>query len=140
LCSDALASAVAAFRLPGARIVEKKSGKRDGGRGKKRGGVRLIDLAPLVRHISARGDIVEMTVKAGSVDNVKPELVLQALNKIYIESVTPGTKTATWVPCAVTSPGEENACGGFYKIWVRRTALYAERGGVLLKPIDDEVC
>ena len=118
----ALEWAVACFLLPGPRIVAKDSGARTNrGSGnlqksKKRHSkeaIRTIDLAPLVYALEARGDILAMTVTAGSVNNVKPDLVLEALNTTQKK---------------------------LYKISLHRKELLVEREGILYKPIDIIIC
>jgi len=103
---DVLSRAIAGFLLPGPRIAAKTQG---GGTD-----VRYVDVAPLVRSICARGDTLCMVVKAGSVDNVRPDMVLETLNAVLKEG---GAK--------------------LYRISLHRKALYTERGGELLSPISD---
>ena len=54
--------------------------------------VKILDIKPLIRHIEYRkavfinnkafsGDIIFMNITQGSIDNLKPELVLNALTK-----------------------------------------------------------
>ena len=125
LPDDELKKAVAGFLLPGPRIVVKGRGGKPGG-GKPNGGKpgakkskpeRVMDLAPLVRSLNAHGDTLVMTVSAGSVDNVSPDLVLKALNDAY--------------------GGDEPF---FKRASLHRKALYVERGGELYKPDDAVIC
>ncbi|MCL2058394.1 MAG: TIGR03936 family radical SAM-associated protein [Oscillospiraceae bacterium] len=137
-----LEKAVADFLMPGPRIVNTykapAAGKGDGRRANAGDGVsagvgvgtgdgavavgrstagkpvKTMDIAPLVRSIEARGDTLAMTVTAGSVNNVKPDLVLEALNAIHP--------------------------GGFVRLSLHRAALLTERGGILRSPIDGIFC
>ena len=119
-----LKEAVSAFLLPGPRPVDKAAdatargdgGRRKGTRGTNGNIVKTMDLAPLVRSAGVSGNILAMTVTAGSVNNVKPDMVLQAINGLR---------------------GGEN---GFVRKKLRRKALYVERDGVLYKPADDVIC
>jgi hypothetical protein len=117
-----LKKSVRDFLQPGARIINRDSGKRASRPGIKAHGVKSMDLAPLVRHMEARGDMIVMTVSAGSVNNVKPDFVLEALNVLREQS------------------GGANKTGKFVKISLNRKALYVEREGVLYKPVDEIIC
>ena len=105
---ECLSKTVGTFLEPGPRVVDKAPAK-------------TVDLAPLVRSIEARGETLVMTVSAGSVNNVRPDLVLKSLNieynKLYGAEV-----------------------GGFFKISLHRSALFVERNGILYKPIDNLIC
>ena len=121
-----LKNTVAAFLEPGERIVTKEAKPQPAGR--RRGGdaiKKTMDLAPLVRFIDARGDVVAMTVRAGSVNNVKPGLVLASLNDVW-------KKTC----------GDTCGAGGdrFVRLSLRRKGLFVEQGGVLLKLDDSAFC
>ena len=160
ICAD-LKNAVDAFLLPGPRIVEKTSGKSfrqtKNKRGKKNGGEngdnmkKTVDIAPLVRSVEARGDILAMIVTAGGTDNVKPDLVLDALNAIEIEMENEreneGEKEIdNVIDDNINGNESDNNSeivvreGGFIKLSLCRKALFVERGGVLYKPIDDAIC
>jgi radical SAM-linked protein len=134
---ELLKSAVSAFLVPGRCIVEKTPDaaiRREGGRGdnhRRRGGgrdgnrgvankkdSRIMDLAPLVRSVGARGNVVDMLVTAGSVNNVKPDLVLKALN----------------------GAGSGVCHAVFIREKLHRKSLYVERDGVLYKPADEIIC
>ena len=134
--SEALEKAVAAFLLPGPRLIAKSAKARklrnkrrsntggssavDGNSG---GSVKNFDLAPHVRSLEAHGDKLIMTVSAGSINNIKPDLVLDALNAIQQEgNINYNDKIE------------------FYKKSLHRKALYVERSGALLKPIDNLIC
>jgi hypothetical protein len=135
---EKLGEAVGIFLRPGRRMADISHGsalRENGGRGGddgRRGGradmvkaVKKIDLAPLVRSMRARGNVLEMTVTAGSVNNVKPDLVLKALNVAFGE----------------TFDGAQNGDRGvFVRLTLRRKALYVERDGVLYRPDDDIIC
>ena len=122
--SAALGRAVAGFLLPGPKIVAKDAGVRQNRKTHRdNGAAREMDLAPLVRSLTVRGDILAMTVTAGSVNNVKPDLVLGAINTIHKKN-TRGFESG-WE---------------FSRVSLHRKALYVELGGVLLKPIDREIC
>jgi len=128
-----LKKAVDLFRLPGPRIVEKPIARRKKNVNKRRGNTNgnddssrninnAIDLAPLVKSIETRGDILAMTVTAGAACNIKPDLVLETLNSINRDGVD---------DC-------ENR--GFIRLALCRKALFVERGEILYKPIDNEIC
>jgi hypothetical protein len=101
----ALAEAVASFLAAGeARVC--KTTKR---------ATTEIDIRPLVLRLDAAGDALRMTVRAGSADNVKPDMVLDALNAIRRGA----------------HPGEPPFC----RISLHRAALYVSRGGALAHPL-----
>ena len=115
----ALKKAVELFRLPGERVITKQPAQGIGAKPKHGAkssvnAAKTMDIAPLIREIEACGGILKMTVCAGSVNNVKPDLVLESLNDIWMEMHG----------------------GAFARVALHRTALYAERGGALIKPID----
>lgn len=94
-----LKEAADAFLGPGARIILRKD--------------KPVDLAPLVRSLRAEGDLLRMIVSAGSVNNVKPDSVLECING-----------------------GPAGGYGGFARVALRRKALFTERAGILYKPAD----
>ena len=101
---DGLRGAVCAFMRSAAFTMPKetKSGTRD------------TDIRPLVRSLEADGSELRMVVRAGSADNLKPSLLLEALNRL-------------------AAPG-----GGFRSDALHRAALYVETGGELADPLGAE--
>ena len=80
---------------------------------------REINIRPLVLSLEVCGNRLIMTVCAGSADNLKPDLLLTALNDIS---------------------GELNHSLLFEKLSLHRTALYiASDGRELLQPEDDKI-
>ena len=100
---SALVDAVRAFMLAPEFVIAKetKSGMRD------------TDIRPLVNSLEAQGSSLRMVVRAGSASNLKPDLVLEALNRI---AAPPNV---------------------FYRTSLHRVALYIERDGALTDPLDD---
>ena len=156
-----LENAVASFRQPGLRVVAKDSGGRANGKKNRRGGenaAKLIDLAPLVRSLEVREDTIVMTVSAGSVNNVKPDMILAALNEILraevnVDGRSGGNSTyenggnsayENGGNSAYENGGNSVCADGCFrelvKISLHRESLYIERGGVLYKPIDSIIC
>jgi len=119
----ALREAVELFKLPGARMAEKTARKPPDGRRGKKNGIKSVDIAPFIIKIEAHGDVLEVIARAGSSDNVRPELLLDALNNLYR-----------------SSPISEGRPEKFIIVSSYRKALYIERGGVLYKPIESAVC
>jgi len=79
-----------------------------------------------------------MTVAAGAVNNVKPDLVLESLNALRNDQI----KTCDRIETSGDANLGDAGAGGarFIRKSLHRMALYTERGGVLYKPSDDLIC
>jgi radical SAM-linked protein len=114
---EMLSEAVNLFNMPGTRVVTKKTKKA----------TCEVDIAPLIKSIAARGRDIVMTVSAGSKDNVKPDMVLDALNDVYFDNEE-------------YNGGDPDARKNrFYRTSLHRTGIYIERGGVLLSPLGETI-
>jgi hypothetical protein len=103
----ALSEAVNAFHAAGeARVV--KATKRS---------TSEIDIKPHVLKLDACGSVLRMTASAGSVDNIKPDMAIDALNGIR-RALHPGAPL-------------------FSRVALHRTALYVTHCGELRHPLSD---
>ena len=98
---------------------------------------REVNIRPLVLSLDVCGNRLVMTVFAGSADNLKPDLLLTALNDIYCKT---DSSAISGEPNLSDVPGEPADSPLFQKLSLHRTALYiVSDGGVLLRPEDDKI-
>jgi len=90
-------------------IKESKNNKRE------------IDLKGFVQSLAAEGDTLRMTVCAGAHDNIKPDLVLAALNSL------------------LAGQGDGSPRRMLQRLALHRAALFVQAAGGLLPPEDPRV-